>query len=580
MRRIFHSAKQIQRDWKEAQRSGKAPPPTSAEVDGDLDSVDHFLRSVGLREYSRYLSFNFPFTHERSLLSNLKSFPWRVDEACFKAWRQGRTGYPLIDAGMRELWATGWLHNRVRVTVASFCVKFLRLPWRWGMKYFWDTLLDADLESDVLGWQYISGSLPDGHELDRMENPEVEGIKFDPEGNYVRRWIPELARLPSQWIHHPWDAPPQVLQAGGVELGFNYPWPIVGVQEARERLQEALLLMWEREAALRALRANAGGEGQGETEGEAPSLALPSRTVVRGEGGAGQGEGSQKEKDQRVPSLLASSHMPAPSEDALQASHSILNRGAAEGQGGGQEEEGRQRGEESTAMRGDEGIQPPYPAELDHFAEEGLYQPFGQRLYLTGGMGPKGEEGEGESTAESGVLWRRPSVMPQSHSYGPLPQVTASAPVVPVWSQSVHARPDDPGFSEASHGSEPLAVVPCVAPGFREEREAEELSDRQGGARAKDSEETMNLTPPGSGRGRIGAGSGGSGAFKGDRPVPESSGSGGSGGNRRLREDVNLTLSVDNVRHPNRKSSPLLNVTHEFFFRLSFFSKPEIVRYS
>lgn len=137
------------------------------------ESVSLFLRSIGLREYSRYLCFNFPFTHERSLLGNLRHYPWRADENQFKSWRQGRTGYPLVDAGMRELWATGWVHNRIRVVVASFFVKFLLLPWTWGMKYFWDTLLDADLESDILGWQYISGSLPDGHELNRIDSPEV-----------------------------------------------------------------------------------------------------------------------------------------------------------------------------------------------------------------------------------------------------------------------------------------------------------------------------------------------------------------------------------------------------------------------
>ena len=104
------------------------------------------------------LCFNFPFTHERSLLQNLRFFPWRRDEGYFKAWRQGRTSYTLVDAGMREIWATGWIHNQIWVVVSSFCVKFLHLPWTWGMKYFWDTLLDADIESDVLGWQYISGS--------------------------------------------------------------------------------------------------------------------------------------------------------------------------------------------------------------------------------------------------------------------------------------------------------------------------------------------------------------------------------------------------------------------------------------
>jgi cryptochrome 2 len=136
-------------------------------------SVNLFLRSIGLREYSRYMCFNFPFTHERSLLGNLKHYPWRVDEDRFKSWRQGMTGYPLVDAGMRELWATGWTHNRIRIIVSSFAVKFLLIPWTWGMKYFWDVLLDADIEIDILGWQYISGSLPDGHELGRLDDPEV-----------------------------------------------------------------------------------------------------------------------------------------------------------------------------------------------------------------------------------------------------------------------------------------------------------------------------------------------------------------------------------------------------------------------
>lgn len=208
-----------------------------------LESVNMFLRAIGFREYSRYLCFNFPFTHERSLLNHLKYFPWNSDQALFKAWRQGRTGYPLVDAGMRELWATGWVHNRMRVIVSSFCVKFLLLPWRWGMKYFWDTLLDADLECDILGWQYISGSLPDGHDLNRLDDPELQGSKYDPEGEYVRQWLPELARMPTEWIHHPWDAPGCVLKAAGVELGSNYPKPIIDMDTARQRLTEAICQM-------------------------------------------------------------------------------------------------------------------------------------------------------------------------------------------------------------------------------------------------------------------------------------------------------------------------------------------------
>lgn len=253
VRKIFHNVRMKQVLWV---KEGKA----EAE-----HSVNLFLRSIGFREYSRYLSFNFPFTHERSLLSNLKFFPWRVDESYFKAWRQGRTGYPLVDAGMRELWASGWLHNQIRVIVSSFCVKFLQLPWRWGMKYFWDTLLDADLESDVLGWQYISGSLPDGHELDRIDNPQIEGYTFDPYGEYVRRWLPELSRLPTEWIHHPWDAPPSVLRAAGIELGSNYPRPIVEIAAARERLEQALADMWANEAADKATLANGLEEGLGDS---------------------------------------------------------------------------------------------------------------------------------------------------------------------------------------------------------------------------------------------------------------------------------------------------------------------------
>ncbi|KAL5212163.1 hypothetical protein ABZP36_023010 [Zizania latifolia] len=213
------------------------------------ESVHFFLRSIGLREYSRYLCFNFPFTHERSLLGNLKHYPWRVDEDRFKSWRQGMTGYPLVDAGMRELWATGWTHNRIRVIVSSFAVKFLLIPWTWGMKYFWDVLLDADLESDILGWQYISGSLPDGHELGRLDNPEVQGQKYDPDGEYVRTWIPELARMPTEWIHHPWDAPGCILEVAGVELGFNYPKPIVELHIARECLDDAISTMWQLDTA-------------------------------------------------------------------------------------------------------------------------------------------------------------------------------------------------------------------------------------------------------------------------------------------------------------------------------------------
>ncbi|KAK6929783.1 Cryptochrome/DNA photolyase, FAD-binding domain, partial [Dillenia turbinata] len=286
VRKVFQCVRMKQILWaKEENSSGK-------------ESVTSFLRALGLREYSRYLCFNFPFTHERALLSNLKYFPWHPNESHFKAWRQGRTGYPLVDAGMRELWATGWIHNRIRVIVSSFFVKFLLLPWRWGMKYFWDTLLDADLESDILGWQYISGSLPDGHDLDRLDSPEVQGSKFDPEGDYVRHWLPELARMPTEWIHHPWDAPLAVLKAAGVELGQNYPKPIIDMDLARERLTEAIFAMWEMEAKSKAADTNGANEVVDNSDSN-ERLAIP-RVVLKDNSALCP---TTSAHDQRVPTI-------------------------------------------------------------------------------------------------------------------------------------------------------------------------------------------------------------------------------------------------------------------------------------
>ncbi|CAL0307831.1 unnamed protein product [Lupinus luteus] len=273
------------------------------------ESVNLFLKSIGLREYSRYISFNHPYSHERPLLGHLKFFPWVVNEGYFKAWRQGRTGYPLVDAGMRELWATGWLHDRIRVVVSSFFVKVLQLPWRWGMKYFWDTLLDADLESDALGWQYITGTLPDGREFDRIDNPQFEGYKFDPNGEYVRRWLPELSRLPTQWIHHPWNTPESVLQAAGIELGSNYPLPIVGIDEAKARLQEALIQMWQQEAAYRAATENGTEEGLGESFESTP-IAFPEDIQMEERHEPARNNtpaaATRRYEDQMVPSITSS----------------------------------------------------------------------------------------------------------------------------------------------------------------------------------------------------------------------------------------------------------------------------------
>ncbi|KAE8669114.1 Cryptochrome-1 [Hibiscus syriacus] len=296
VRKVFHLVRMKQVLWaNEGNKAGE-------------ESVNLFLKSIGLREYSRYLSFNHPYSHERPLLGHLKFFPWVVNEGYFKAWRQGRTGYPLVDAGMRELWATGWLHDRIRVVVSSFFVRVLQLPWRRGRKYFWDNLLDADLESDALGWQYISGTLPDGCEFDRIDNPQFEGYKFDPNGEYVRRWLPELARLPTDWIHHPWNAPESVLQAAGIELGSNYPLPIVGIDAAKSRLEEALSEMWQLEAASSAAIENGTEEGPGDSTESAP-YAFPQDIQMEENLEPARSYApvtSRRYQDQMVPSLTSS----------------------------------------------------------------------------------------------------------------------------------------------------------------------------------------------------------------------------------------------------------------------------------
>ncbi|CAK0781020.1 hypothetical protein CVIRNUC_005258 [Coccomyxa viridis] len=208
-------------------------------------STTDFLRQMGYREYARYLSFHFPFTHERSLLEHVRAAPWRYDQSLFKAWRQGRTGYPLVDAGMRQLWSSGWLHNRIRVVCASFLVKNLLLPWQWGLKHYWDALLDADLECAALGWQFVSGCLADAHSFDYMLVHSNEAKVFDPDGNYVRRWLPVLGRMPAKWIHRPWEAPEHMLADAGVELGVNYPLPVISIEESEEALAQAMATIQE-----------------------------------------------------------------------------------------------------------------------------------------------------------------------------------------------------------------------------------------------------------------------------------------------------------------------------------------------
>jgi deoxyribodipyrimidine photo-lyase len=205
-----------------------------------VEGIGMYLRQLGWRDFAYHVLANFPHTPAAALDPTMEWFPWASDAPALRAWQRGGTGYPIVDAGMRELWETGWMHNRVRMIVASFLVKDLLIDWRHGARWFWDTLVDADLANNTLGWQWAAGCGADAAPYFRVFNPVLQGEKFDASGDYVRRWVPELAKMESKWIHAPWLAPPLVLATAGVELGRSYPLPIVDHGEARERALQAL----------------------------------------------------------------------------------------------------------------------------------------------------------------------------------------------------------------------------------------------------------------------------------------------------------------------------------------------------
>ena len=199
------------------------------------DDADKFLSELGWREFSYYLLYYWPTLPKTNLQKKFDRFPWRHDDAALEAWKKGLTGYPIVDAGMRELWQTGYVHNRVRMIVGSFLVKNLMLDWRLGERWFWDTLVDADLANNSASWQWIGGCGADAAPYFRIFNPVTQGKKFDPDGRYVRHFVPELARLPDSYLHNPFDAPKETLDGAGVCLGENYPNPIVDLKSSRER---------------------------------------------------------------------------------------------------------------------------------------------------------------------------------------------------------------------------------------------------------------------------------------------------------------------------------------------------------
>lgn len=211
------------------------------DIGGDGPTV--FAKEIAWREFSYHLLHHFPELPVTAFRSEFNAFPWAGEARQLKAWQRGETGYPIVDAGMRELWTTGWMHNRVRMIVASFLIKHLMVPWQDGEAWFWDCLVDADLASNAAGWQWVAGSGADASPYFRIFNPVLQGEKFDPDGAYVRRWVPELARIPNKFIHAPWLAPDSVLAAGGVQLGKHYPKPIVEHKAARTRALEAYAAM-------------------------------------------------------------------------------------------------------------------------------------------------------------------------------------------------------------------------------------------------------------------------------------------------------------------------------------------------
>ena len=209
----------------------------------DSENGNKFLSEIGWREYSRYLLVHFPHVTDTPFNQKFIGFPWQDDAKLLDAWKKGMTGYPIVDAGMRELWHTGYMHNRVLMVVGSFLTKHCLTHWKEGMNWFWDTLVDADIGNNTASWQWISGSGADAAPYFRIFNPILQGEKFDKEGDYIKKWVPELKKMPSRFINKPWEADGKTLEMAGVSLGVDYPLPVVDHKQARERALAAYQAM-------------------------------------------------------------------------------------------------------------------------------------------------------------------------------------------------------------------------------------------------------------------------------------------------------------------------------------------------
>lgn len=202
---------------------------------GSNKNTEHFVSEICWREFSYYLLYHFPNLPKDNLQKKFNNFPWKENNYYFDSWKKGKTGYPIIDAGMRELYETGYMHNRVRMIVASFLVKNLLIHWHKGERWFWDCLFDADLANNSASWQWVAGSGADAAPYFRIFNPVTQGIKFDVDGQYTKQYVPELKDMPNKYLFSPWEAPDDVLNKANVVLGGNYPKPIIDIKESREK---------------------------------------------------------------------------------------------------------------------------------------------------------------------------------------------------------------------------------------------------------------------------------------------------------------------------------------------------------
>ena len=210
------------------------------------ENLNTFKSQLGWREFSYYLLFHFPQITKKNLQSKFDKFPWVSNKKIFNSWSRGLTGYPIVDAGMRELYLTGYMHNRVRMIVGSFLVKNLMHHWKFGENWFWNCLFDADTASNSASWQWVAGTGVDAAPFFRIFNPIIQGKKFDADGKYIRKYIPELKNLSIEYLFSPWDCPEEILKINGIKLGKTYPFPIVDLKLSREKALSALLSLKEK----------------------------------------------------------------------------------------------------------------------------------------------------------------------------------------------------------------------------------------------------------------------------------------------------------------------------------------------